>query len=89
MEEEAEPEGARYKFEERNDRQLRYFAGQPGNYVGLGVTSYEGTHKTSYYAHASITKRGGDARQQDAIKSSFGSEVGIAIADTEADPPVP
>ena len=55
----------RYEFEERNGRRLRYFAGKPGNYVG--VTEYKGKHKTSFYARASITKRKGDARRQYAI----------------------
>ena len=52
----------RYEFEERNGRRLRYFAGEPGNYVG--VTEYKGKHKTSLYARAGITKRKADARRQ-------------------------
>ena len=76
----------RYAFEERDGRRLRFFAGQPGKYVG--VTEHKGKHKTSYYARASITKRKGDARRQYAIKGSFRSAVAaaIAIADAEADP---
>ena len=40
------------------------FAGEPGNYVGEGVTEYKGKHKTSFYARASITKLKGDAWRQ-------------------------
>ena len=75
----------RYEFEERNGRRLRYFAGKPGNYVG--VTEYKGKHKTSFNARASITKRKGDARRQYAI-GSFPTAVAaaMAIADAEQDP---
>ena len=55
-----EEEEARYAFEERNGRRLKFFAGEPGNYVG--VTEYKGKKGTSYYARACITKHKGDAR---------------------------
>ena len=38
-------EDARYEFEERDGWRLKYFAGQPGKYVG--VTKHTGVHKTS------------------------------------------
>ena len=87
---EEEEEDARFEFEERDGRRLRFFAGEPGNYVG--VTEYKGKRATSYYARASITKNKGDARRQYHIKppngSSFKSAVAAAtaIADAEANP---
>ena len=85
-----EEEDARYEFEERDGRRLKFFAGEPGNYVG--VTAHKGKRRTSYYARASITKNKGDERRQYHIKpangSSFKSAVAAAtaIADAEANP---
>jgi hypothetical protein len=83
---EDEAKDARYEFEERHGRRLKFFAGEPGNYVG--VTEYKGKHTTTYYARASITKQKGNARRQYHIKGSFKSAVAaaLAIADVEADP---
>ena len=87
---EEEEKDSRYEFEERDGRRLKFFVGEPGNYVG--VTKYEGKRGTPYYARASITKNKGDARRQYHIKptngGSFKSAVAaaIAIADAEADP---
>ena len=67
---EEEEEDARYEFEERDGRRLKFFAGEPGNYVG--VTEYKGKRRTSYYARASITKNKGDARRQYHIKPANG-----------------
>ena len=57
-------EGAnsRFEFEQHDGWRLKYFAGQPGNYVG--VTKHKGKTKTTYYARASVTKRKGDKRRQ-------------------------
>ena len=90
-----EEEGdARFAFEERDGRRLKFLAGEPGNYVG--VTEYKGKRRTSYYARASITKNKGDARRQYHIKpangSSFKSAVAAATAiaaDAEANPLCP
>ena len=86
-----EEEGdARFAFEERDGRRLKYYAGEPGNYVG--VTEYKGKRGTTYHARASITKRKGDARRQYHIKPSHGDSfksavaAAIAIADAEANP---
>ena len=75
---EEEEEDARYEFEERDGRRLKFFAGEPGNYVG--VTEYKGKHTTTYYARASITKQKGNARRQYHIKGSFKSAVAAALA---------
>jgi len=48
---EEEEEDARYEFEERDGRRLKFFAGEPGNYVG--VTEYKFKRGTLYYARAS------------------------------------
>ena len=61
---------ARFEFEERDGRRLKYYAGEPGNYVG--VTEYKGKRGTTYHARASITKRKGDARRQYHIKPRNG-----------------
>ena len=80
-------EGAnsRFEFEQHDGWRLKYFAGQPGNYVG--VTKHKGKPKTTYYARASVTKRKGDKRRQYAV-GTFGSAVAaaIAIAEAESDP---
>ena len=87
---EQQEEAARYEFEERDGRRLKFFAGKPGKYVG--VTEYKGKRGASYYARASITKHKGDARRQYHIKPSYGGSfksavaAAIAIADAEADP---
>ena len=84
MEEEQEDD-ARFQYEVRDGRRLKFFAGQPGNYVG--VTERKGKLKKSFYARACVTKRKGDKRRQYSI-GSFGSAVAaaIAIADAEASP---
>ena len=71
----------RYEFEEHNGRRLKFFACEPGNYVG--VTEYKGKHKTSFNARASITKRKGDARRQYAI-GSFPTAVAASMAIADA-----
>ena len=79
-------EDARYEFEERDGRRLKFFAGQPGKFVG--VTERKGKFKTSFYARACVTKHKGDKRRQYSIKGSFPSAIAaaIAIADAEASP---
>ena len=74
-----------FEFEQHNDLRLKYWAGQPGNYVG--VTKRKGETKTSYYARASVTKHKGDTRRQYSL-GAFGSAVAaaIAIAEVESDP---
>jgi hypothetical protein len=47
MEEEQEDD-ARFQYEVRDGRRLKFFAGQPGNYVG--VTERKGKLKKSFYA---------------------------------------
>ena len=76
---------ARFEYEVRDGRRLKFFAGQPGNYVG--VTERKGKRKTSFYARACVTKRKGDTRRQYPI-GTFASAVAaaIAIADAESDP---
>ena len=82
----AEVEDTRYEFEERDGRRVKFFAGQPGNYVG--VTERKGKLKTSFYARACVTKHKGDKRRQYSIKGTFHSAVAaaIAFADAEASP---
>ena len=76
---------ARYEFEERDGRRLKYHKGRPGNYVG--VTKNKGKFKTSYQARACMTKHKGDRRRQYAV-GTFDSAVAaaIAIADAESHP---
>ena len=76
---------ARFEYEVRDGRRLKFYAGQPGNYVG--VTERKGKRKTSFYARACVTKRKGDRRRQYPI-GVFGSAVqaAIAIAEAEASP---
>ena len=80
-----EENDARFDFEERDGLRLKYYAGQPGKYVG--VTKHKGKTKTTYYARACVTKHKGDKRRQYAL-GSFGSAVAaaIAIAEVERDP---
>ena len=82
---EGEGGDARYEFEERDGRRLKYHKGQPGNYVG--VTEKKGKTKTSYQARACITKHKGNKRRQYPL-GTFGSAVAaaVAIADAESDP---
>ena len=51
-----EEEDARFEFEERDGRRLKFFAGEPGNYVG--VTEYKGKRRTSYYEREHHQKQG-------------------------------
>ena len=62
---EGEGGDARYEFEERDGRRLKYHKGQPGNYVG--VTEKKGKTKTSYQARACITKHKGDKRSDNIL----------------------
>ena len=51
---EEEHEGyARFQYEVRDGRRLKFFAGQPGNYVG--VTQRKGKFKNSFYARTCVT----------------------------------
>ena len=79
-------EDARYEFEQCDGRRLKFYAGQPGKYVG--VTERKGRFKNSFYARACVTKHKGDKRRQYAIQGAFASAnaAAIAIADAEACP---
>ena len=79
-------EDARYEFEQCDGRRLRFYAGQPGKYVG--VTERKGKFKNSFYACACVTKHKGDKRRQYSINGAFASAkaAAIAIADAEACP---
>ena len=81
-----ETQDLRYAFEEHDGHRIKYFAGQPGKYVGVTKKTRK-SGKVVYEARACVTKHKGNGRRQYAV-GTFGSAVAaaIAIAQAEADP---
>ena len=83
---EEETEDPRYAFEECDGHRIKYYAGQPGKYVGVTKKTRK-SGKVVFEARACVTKYKGNGRRQYGV-GTFGSAVAaaIAIAQAEADP---